>query len=205
VHNAQSARRRSDVHQRRTHKKHHDVPREGTPGWRAPEVVLASYYQTSKLDVYNVGLILVCIVLGCNTLSCPESDEQHLHQFIAMYGLETVKDTAEVLHRSCQVRQLMLSDDLLEYTHGSLSVYGFEGNRPCNGKLSFWVKRRIAIEKCRRQNDENKDSGSKATGFHREWSDAVFDLIDALTAFNPFDRLSPQQALQHELFRQNQH
>ena len=54
--------------------------RDGTPGFRAPEIVLKSNYQDSKIDVYNIGLILACIMVGNSNIFAPKSDYHQLQQ-----------------------------------------------------------------------------------------------------------------------------
>ena len=169
--------------------------RDGTPGWRAPEVILRSNYQDSRIDVFNAGLMLGCIMMGCTAMFTPKDDMQQLLQFIAVYGLDQVRDTASDLGRKLEIRGL--TRDHINDTGDGVS--GFERSVQGVSKLSHWIKRRIEFV---RDGDGKENVNCNVQRLApREWSEDLYDLLDGLTCFNPNHRLTASAALQHRVFQ----
>eukprot|EP01083_Nonionella_stella_P051053 135570_1 len=154
------------------------VIRDGTPGFRAPEIILASNNQDAKIDVFNVGIIL----------------------FIAIYGWKKVQSVAMELDRKIQIRALnrdsIYMNNGAKHLNSQSWVSGYENAVQGSGsKLSCWIKKRIKDL----DGDKGKENVNHKTT-HRQWSEDLYDLLDQLTEFNPFQRLSPRKALEHKIF-----
>merc|ERR1712154_131463 len=149
--------------------------RDGTPGFRAPEIILASHFQDSRIDVFNVGVILGCIMLGSNVLFNPNNDYHALLQFVSIYGLKTVSETAEALDRTLEIRGMQQDFDYID--NSELYVNGYEN---MNGnKLSNWIKQRIqCLNKENVNNCNQKIKRKKHIQSQRQWSEDLYDLLD---------------------------
>eukprot|EP01084_Bolivina_argentea_P102290 183260_1 len=153
--------------------------RNGTSGYRAPEIILATNNQDSRIDVYSAGLILASIMTGVNRIFTAQSDYQQLTQYINIYGLHQVYATAKILNRKIEIRGLRKSVvQTQNHQNKIVNEHGYT--------FSYWTKKRLIYL---RQNDT-----------HRKWSEDMYNLLDQLTAFNPFLRPTPSKALKNKLF-----
>ena len=62
------------------------VPRAGTAGYRAPEVLLGSCEQTSAIDIWSAGVILLSLLSGYYPFFKPKSDISALAELISVFG-----------------------------------------------------------------------------------------------------------------------
>jgi cell division control protein 7 len=60
--------------------------RAGTPGFRAPEVLLKSPIQTTALDVWSAGVILLCLLSRRYPFFRAQDDESAMAQIISLMG-----------------------------------------------------------------------------------------------------------------------
>lgn len=71
----------------------------GTPGFRAPEVLLASNNQTTAIDIWAVGIIF----LSCLTLRYPfflgKNDFSALIEYMEIFGSDSIDEVAQECHR----------------------------------------------------------------------------------------------------------
>ena len=65
---------------------HQNAPRAGTPGFRAPEVLLKCPNQTTAVDVWSAGVILLCLLSGRYPFFRASDDLSALAQIIALMG-----------------------------------------------------------------------------------------------------------------------
>lgn len=70
------------------------VPRAGTRGFRAPEVLLRCYDQTTGIDVWSAGVILLSILTGRYPIFKPEDDFDALYEIAKCIGTKCVRDAA---------------------------------------------------------------------------------------------------------------
>ena len=72
----------------------------GTPGFRAPEVLLSAYNQTTAIDIWAVGVIL----LSCLSLRYPfflgKDDFSALIEYAEIFGSEKIEAAASECHRT---------------------------------------------------------------------------------------------------------
>lgn len=178
------------------------APRAGTPGYRPSEVLLKYPNQTTAVDVWAAGVILVSILSGCYPFFKSNDDITALAEIITVFGDEIVKKTALSLDRNiCISRQ----------------------KRPLHlRKLCIRLRNR-----CRMQNTPNDDHNNSTkmnkncdnceqiysqclcqdTDFNLDFSadvypDSVYDLLGELLAINPKNRISADEALQHPFFKE---
>lgn len=70
------------------------VPRAGTPGFRSPEVLLRYPHQTTAVDMWSAGVILLCILSGRYPFFKARDDMDALAQLVALFGTEKIKTMA---------------------------------------------------------------------------------------------------------------
>lgn len=75
------------------------APRAGTPGFRAPEVLLKSHDQTTAVDMWAVGVILLCLLSRTYPFFRAPDDVTALAEMITVFGSEQVKSIANKLGR----------------------------------------------------------------------------------------------------------
>ena len=83
------------------------VPRGGTPGYRAPEVLLCCKRQTCAIDMWSAGVILLSFLSRCYPFFYPKSDLHALSEIISIFGSMECKRVAEKLGIA-----LTLSEDI---------------------------------------------------------------------------------------------
>ena len=62
------------------------APRAGTPGFRAPEVLLKCPWQTTAVDIWSAGVILLSILSGRYPFFRAHNDLSALAQIIGLMG-----------------------------------------------------------------------------------------------------------------------
>lgn len=70
------------------------VARAGTPGFRPPEVLLKFEHQTTAIDVWAAGVIMLCIMSRTYPFFRAPDDVTALGELICVFGSEKVKELA---------------------------------------------------------------------------------------------------------------
>ena len=87
-----------------------NAPRAGTPGFRAPEVLLKCPHQTTAVDMWSAGVILLCILSGRYPFFRAHDDLTAMAQIISLRGsrecIEAAKSCGEFRSRLCERRSL---------------------------------------------------------------------------------------------------
>lgn len=81
-----------------------DGPCVGTKGYRAPEVLLRSLHQTSKLDIWSAGVSLLHFIVGKSPFP-PNSPDQAIKDIAKMCGAEEICDLSKLHDRQCSMPQ----------------------------------------------------------------------------------------------------
>lgn len=80
----------------------HNAPRAGTPGFRAPEVLVRSFHQTTAIDVWSAGVMMCCLLARRRVLFRCRDDWENLAQVMVLLGVDRV--TAAALgQRTCSI------------------------------------------------------------------------------------------------------
>ncbi|XP_071439988.1 cell division cycle 7-related protein kinase-like [Hetaerina americana] len=79
--------------------KPHFAPRAGTPGFRPPEVLLKSHLQTTAVDMWAAGVILLCIASGCYPFFRSPDDITALAEIMTVFGTTRLENLAIKLGR----------------------------------------------------------------------------------------------------------
>ncbi|KAI9334637.1 kinase-like domain-containing protein [Pilaira anomala] len=76
--------------------------RSGTKGFRAPEVVLKYLNQTTAIDIWAVGVILLTILTGRYPFFNPDNDSEVIMELAHLFGMKKLKEFMNYYHRSIQ-------------------------------------------------------------------------------------------------------
>ena len=68
--------------------------RAGTPGFRPPEVLLKCEHQTTAVDVWAAGVVMLCIVSRTYPFFRASDDLVHLGEIVCLFGSEAVVQAA---------------------------------------------------------------------------------------------------------------
>ena len=184
--------------------------REGTRGYRAPEILFRSNQQNSKIDIFSAGLILTSILMKIKTsIFEPSNDAENLLMFISIFGWHQIYDVSRHCLRTINIRDfdkignhdIMYNNDN-EYDKRILSSNndikrkklistGFEkwmNNNNKYNKLSYIIELRNKHLKL-----QNKS--------YNNWSSNLLEFLDGLTDPNHKTRLNPKKALQHSFLK----
>ncbi|XP_046466941.1 cell division cycle 7-related protein kinase isoform X1 [Neodiprion pinetum] len=75
------------------------APRAGTPGFRAPEVLLKFPSQTSAIDIWASGVIMLCILSGTHPFFRSPDDCTALAEITTIFGSTKMQQCAKKLGR----------------------------------------------------------------------------------------------------------
>ncbi|KAG0099904.1 hypothetical protein BGZ93_005359 [Podila epicladia] len=76
------------------------VNRAGTRGFRAPEILMKHVYQTVSLDIWAVGVTLLCFLTGRFPFFNSNDDAEALLEIAIVFGLTEMKKVAASFNRS---------------------------------------------------------------------------------------------------------
>ncbi|GAA5807449.1 hypothetical protein MFLAVUS_000810 [Mucor flavus] len=79
---------------------HFHAIRSGTKGFRAPEVLLKYLNQTTAIDIWAVGVILLVILSGRYPFFNPEDDSDAIMELAHLFGMKKLKEFVEFYGRS---------------------------------------------------------------------------------------------------------
>ncbi|EPS70415.1 hypothetical protein M569_04345, partial [Genlisea aurea] len=88
-------------------RKYKQGPSAGTKGYKAPEVLLRSLYQGTKVDIWSAGVTLLCLMIGRTPFS--GDSEQNIKEIAMLRGSEDVWEVAK-LHN----QETLFPQDLLD-------------------------------------------------------------------------------------------
>ena len=87
---------------------HQNAPRAGTPGFRAPEVLLKCPLQTTAVDVWSAGVILLCLLSGRYPFFRASDDLSALAQIISLMGTTECTKVAKELGKQLYLNRAPL-------------------------------------------------------------------------------------------------
>ncbi|KFY41264.1 hypothetical protein V495_05010 [Pseudogymnoascus sp. VKM F-4514 (FW-929)] len=146
--------------------------RAGTRGFRAPEVLFKCTAQTTKIDIWSVGVILLTILSRRFPFFNSADDVEAMIEIATIFGSRRMKQGALL--------------------HGTV----FETNIPTVGQQGFSLEKIILWSTCRTENDANgKDvSLSDEEKLAIRFLERCFDL-------DPNKRISAAEALDHPFLK----
>ena len=146
--------------------------RAGTRGFRAPEVLFKCTEQTTKIDIWSAGVILLTILSRRFPFFNSADDVEAMIEIATIFGLKRMRICA--------------------YLHGTQ----FETSIPTIGNAGFTLEKIILWSTCR--NDSGKD-GSEDPLTDQERLAVKF--LERCLELDPNKRISAEEALEHEFLR----
>ncbi|KAL1138645.1 hypothetical protein AAG570_008707 [Ranatra chinensis] len=150
-------------------RKAQNAPRAGTPGFRPPEVLLKCPHQTTAVDMWAVGVILLSILSGTHPFFRSPDDVTALAEMITMFGSDKIKNVAKKLSVShlpiliCQAgRNIVCSEDRR----------GLDLKKVC-------------------------EMSRRAKNLRDSFPDEAFELLYRLLDVDPTTRITAEEALNH--------
>ncbi|XP_054157106.1 cell division cycle 7-related protein kinase-like [Oppia nitens] len=102
------------------------APRAGTPGFRAPEVLLKYLLQTTLIDVWSAGVIMASLLTGRYPFFRNTDDMTSLAEIVTVFGSKRVLKTAKDLDKTLLISvnyQPMDLKELCERLRGKTSTF----------------------------------------------------------------------------------
>eukprot|EP01118_Nematostelium_gracile_P018239 TRINITY_DN804_c0_g1_i1.p1 TRINITY_DN804_c0_g1~~TRINITY_DN804_c0_g1_i1.p1 ORF type:complete len:475 (+),score=75.85 TRINITY_DN804_c0_g1_i1:103-1527(+) len=78
------------------------APRGGTRGFRAPEVLMKCFHQTSAIDIWSAGIILLCILSTRYPFFNAPDDLVSLAELSTIFGTREIRNVGLLLNRKIQ-------------------------------------------------------------------------------------------------------
>lgn len=88
------------------------VPRAGTPGFRAPEILLRSQNQSTKIDIWSTGVIFASLLTGRYPFFRCVDDMSCISEIITILGSTKMKRAANALGKTLVISQKQPPIDL---------------------------------------------------------------------------------------------
>ena len=151
------------------------APRAGTPGFRSPEVLMKCPDQSTAVDIWSAGVILLSLLSSRYPFFRANDDMTALAQIISILGSQEVSDSAKTFgkHLVCSPATPMLDLKVL-----------------CTKLRAGPTARRSS-----RQSVSDKEN--IAIQSWRNVPDSAYDLCKRLMDLNPKTRITAREALLH--------
>ena len=150
-----------------------ETPRDGTPGFRAPEVLMKSPDQSAAVDVWSAGVTMLCILSSCYPFFKAQNDMEALAQIVTVFGSHQCVNAARIIHKDLVCSPEVTGWDLKGLCR--LLRYGKDPTPSCECGKGLGEKREC----------------------WRCLSDAAYEFLTRCLDLNPFTRFTAEQALAH--------
>jgi len=147
--------------------------RAGTRGFRAPEVLFKCTEQTTKLDIWSAGVILLTIMSRRFPFFNSADDVEALIEISTIFGTKRMKATGLL--------------------HGCV----FETTIPTIGRDGFNLEKIVLWSTCRTPDDKNGEKGQPLSAEEK----LAVEFLDRCLELDPSKRISAEEALEHDFLR----
>ncbi|KAG7039721.1 cell cycle protein [Colletotrichum scovillei] len=148
--------------------------RAGTRGFRAPEVLFKCTEQTTKIDIWSAGVILLTIMSKRFPFFNSADDVEAMIEIATIFGVKRMKQAGLL--------------------HGCM----FETNIPTVGNAGFSLGKIILWSTCRTDGGKDGQPGIPLTDEEK----LAVDFLERCMELDPARRISAKDALEHEFLRE---
>ncbi|RNA45175.1 cell division cycle 7-related kinase isoform X2 [Brachionus plicatilis] len=149
------------------------APRAGTAGFRAPEVLFRSNYQTPAVDIWSAGIVFLSILSGRYPFFKAVDDNMAIMQLVSLFGAESVRKSS--------------------IKYGESFVCSHDKKPEELKDICTKLRRKTASSL-----GSKKNSNSEIL---EEFPDCAYDLLKKLLDLDYEKRLSAECALKHQFFQ----
>lgn len=184
------------------------APRAGTPGYRSPEVLLKYPHQTTAVDIWSAGVIMLSILSGSYPFFRAPDDITALMEMITIFGTDELKNTATKLGRNLlcnEIRKPLKLNKLCERLRRRSSTDDHIENEPNMAICDSCFQKIFPKEGCLcsdniTDNNMNEECGVK-TIKSQIFPKEAYDLMSKLLCIDPEKRYTAEAALRHPFFQ----
>lgn len=211
-------------------RRHQVAPRAGTPGFRAPEVLMKCPHQTSAIDMWSAGVVFLSLLSARYPFFKASDDLTALAQIMTIRGSKETVQAAKLFgkavscSRECPKLDLRTLCERLRGTHcfskrkssqksELMDCSHISGTVPAPDAKDEGIKQTASLSSIQEvQNQARKvtqdvewnsvKSKAKSSDV-KNWcavSDLAYDLLDKLLDLNPATRITAEMALEHPFF-----
>ena len=163
------------------------TPREGTSGFRAFEVLLKYPNQTTTLDIWSAGVILLCLLSTKYPFFNAKDDVAAIMQIVTIFGSQNCVDAAKLLGKELCCSPSLPSQSLSTICHQL--------------RYSSLLGKRNKLDSCFGDTANLFEQNEKSTWITAP--SAVYELLQECLQLNPKKRVTATQALTHLFFANN--
>ncbi|XP_043668316.1 cell division cycle 7-related protein kinase-like isoform X2 [Vespula pensylvanica] len=151
------------------------APRAGTPGFRAPEVLLKYPLQTPAIDIWASGIIMLCILSSTQPFFRSPDDCTALAEIISIFGTQKLQHCAQKLGKKLIVSENLPGIDLMTLCQ--------------------------KLQKRNRDLPHTSNCKSKVPSSFVQYPKEAYQLLTSLLDLNHKTRITAEQALDHPFFK----
>ncbi|XP_063795990.1 cell division cycle 7-related protein kinase isoform X2 [Pseudophryne corroboree] len=196
------------------------APRAGTPGYRAPEVLMKCTHQTTVIDLWSAGVMFLSLLSGRYHFFNAVDDMNALAQIMTIRGSGETVQAAKQFGKTVLCSKKLPAKDLRTLCEGLRRLFTV----PKSNSDAETQKQRAALQMKVLENEDgwfdkqpcvappadltNKKSPSDISEPQQSnisgWDnvpDEAYHLLDRLLDMNPATRITAEESLLHPLFK----
>ncbi|XP_035736965.1 cell division cycle 7-related protein kinase-like isoform X1 [Vespa mandarinia] len=151
------------------------APRAGTPGFRAPEVLLKYPLQTPAIDIWASGIIMLCILSSTQPFFRSPDDCTALAEIISIFGTQKLQHCAQKLGKKLIVSENLPGIDLMTLCQ--------------------------KLQKRNKDLPQTSNCKIKIPSSFVQYPKEAYQLLTSLLDLNHKTRITAEQALDHPFFK----